>query len=93
MFNFYKGARTGSKIYVVILSDGLVTNWKEAEEEAKNMQNANIRVVCVGIGLSVSHMFLEKLAYNHSYVLNPNPDTLLRLIKYEVHDPSCIGMY
>jgi len=91
MFNFYEGARSGSRKYVVILSDGLVTNREKVELEVQNLRNSNIQVVCVGVGTSVSHIFLEKLAYNQSYLLSPNLDSLLSLIQYEIRDPSCIG--
>ncbi|XP_060067276.1 uncharacterized protein LOC132547499 [Ylistrum balloti] len=98
MFQWTKGGRQAAVKYVVVLSDGLVSERMKVKRKARLMsdRHGGITVVSVGLGRSVYHTILESVAFNSSYLLAPDPGKLLDLLQLELQDQNttdCVKEY
>ncbi|XP_069106795.1 collagen alpha-5(VI) chain-like isoform X1 [Argopecten irradians] len=91
LFLWTKGGRQSAIKYVVVVSDGLVNNRDKAINKATELSRRGIKVVSVGLGKSVHHTLLESVAFTSPYLLAPDPDKLVQLLQWELHDGNATG--
>lgn len=88
MYN-YRGSRSYAKKLALIFTDGLMPEGNLIAEA--NTLKSISTIAMVGIGTSVQHSLLDKLATNET-VLSPNAERIWGYLQMRLARPSCLGM-
>lgn len=89
MYN-YRGCRSYAKKFALIFTDGLMPEGTLITD-ANNLKSVST-VIMVGIGTSVQHSLLDKLATDKT-VFSPNAEKIWTYLQLNLARPSCLGKF
>ena len=101
MLTTENGARASSTKYLVVLTDGLFSNFTDARIQASFLRQNGVTIFAVCFGKSIYHGELIELTSNFRHVFSPfNKDGVNAILKRNVMETCpgrweliCLGVY
>ncbi|CAC5402873.1 Sushi, nidogen and EGF-like domain-containing protein 1,Alpha-tectorin [Mytilus coruscus] len=92
LFTYSKGSRSYAKRFTFIFTDGLMVESNELKTAADSLKSLpNMEVVSVGVGASVKHDLLERIATDFTRVLYPSADMIWKYLQSSLAQPGCFS--
>ncbi|XP_076079078.1 uncharacterized protein LOC143049268 [Mytilus galloprovincialis] len=92
LFSYFGDPRSYAKHFTIIFTDGLMVQSNELETAADNLKHlSNMEILSVGIGTSVKHDLLERIATDFTRVLYPSADIIWKYLQSSLAQPGCLS--